>query len=51
MNVFLVFAQVPGLPIPPLPPIFLWLTITVGGLVFGILYFPRKNGHVKLGFV
>ncbi|MGA8658647.1 MAG: SHOCT domain-containing protein [Chthoniobacterales bacterium] len=36
MNVLSVLAQIPGLPIPPLPPGFLWLTVTVGGLVFGI---------------
>jgi Short C-terminal domain len=36
MNILLVFAQIPGLPIPPLPPGFLWLAVTLGGLVFGI---------------
>jgi Short C-terminal domain len=36
MSIPLIFAQVPGLPIPPLPPGFLWLAVTAGGLVFGI---------------
>jgi hypothetical protein len=36
MSILLIFAQVPGLPIPPLPPGFLWLAVTAGGLVFGI---------------
>jgi hypothetical protein len=36
MSILLIFAQVPGLPIPPLPPGFLWLAVTAAGLVFGI---------------
>ena len=36
MSTLLIFAQIPGLPVPPLPPGFLWLAVTAGGLVFGI---------------
>lgn len=36
VSTLLIFAQIPGLPIPPLPPGFLWLAVTAGGLVFGI---------------
>jgi hypothetical protein len=36
MSILLIFAQVPGLPIPPLSPGIFWLAVTAGGLVFGI---------------
>ena len=36
MSTLLIFAQIPGMPIPPLPPGFFWLMVTVGGLAFGI---------------
>jgi hypothetical protein len=36
VSTLLIFAQIPGMPIPPLPPGFLWLMVTVGGLAFGI---------------
>lgn len=36
MSTLLVLAQIPGMPIPPLPPGFLWFILTVGGLAFGV---------------
>jgi hypothetical protein len=36
MNISLVFGQIPGLPIPPLPPGLFWLTLTAGGLAFAV---------------
>jgi hypothetical protein len=36
VNTLSIFAQIAGLPIPPLPPGLLWLAMTAGGLVFGI---------------
>jgi hypothetical protein len=45
VSTLLIFAQIPGMPIPPLPPGFLWLMVTVGGLAFGIskLFGPSKR--------
>jgi Short C-terminal domain len=45
MNVLSVLAQIPGLPIPPLPPGFFWLAVTVGGLVFGISRLIESATH------
>src|SRR6266436_5638756 len=45
MNVLLIFAQIPGLPIPPLTAGFLWLTVTLGGLVFGISKLVESARH------
>jgi hypothetical protein len=45
MNIPLVFGQIPGLPIPPFPPGFLWFTLSVGGLVFGISKLIESAGR------